>query len=50
VRWRLQCVRSEARTEAHLHCRVKKDDILQGKTQSLVGCEPLCDVEQLSVT
>lgn len=27
----------------------KKDDILQGKTQSLVGCESLCDVEELSV-
>ena len=27
----------------------KKDDILQGKTQSLVGCESLCDVEDLSV-
>jgi hypothetical protein len=28
----------------------KKDDILQGKTQSLVGCESLCDVENLSVS
>ncbi len=28
----------------------KKDDILQGRTQSLVGCESLCDVEELSVT
>ena len=28
----------------------KKDDILQAKTQSLVGCESLCDVEELSVT
>ena len=28
----------------------KKDDILQGKTQSLVGCESLCDVEDLSVS
>jgi hypothetical protein len=27
----------------------KKDDILQGKTQSLVACEALCDVEDLSV-
>ena len=28
----------------------KKDDILQGKTQSLVGCESLCDVENLTVS
>ena len=28
----------------------KKDDILQGKTQSLVGCEALCDVEDLSIS
>ena len=28
----------------------KKDDILQGKTQSLVGCESLCDVEHLQVS
>ncbi|RZL19915.1 MAG: hypothetical protein EOO89_01880 [Pedobacter sp.] len=28
----------------------KKDNILQGRTQSLVGCESLCDVEELSVT
>jgi hypothetical protein len=28
----------------------KKDDILQGKTQSLVGCESLCDIEDLSVS
>jgi hypothetical protein len=27
----------------------KKDDILQGKVQSLVGCESLCDVEDLSI-
>lgn len=27
----------------------KKDNILQGKTQSLVGCESLSDVENLSV-
>lgn len=27
----------------------KKDDIQQGKTQSLVGCESLCDVEELGV-
>lgn len=27
----------------------KKDDILQGKTQSLVGCELLCDVDELDV-
>lgn len=27
----------------------KKDDLLQGKTQSLVGCESLCDVEELGV-
>ena len=28
----------------------KKDDILQGRTQCLVGCESLCDVEDLAVT
>jgi len=28
----------------------KKDDILQAKTQCLVGCESLCDVENLSVS
>ncbi len=28
---------------------VKKDDILQGKTQSLLGCESLCDLEDLEV-
>jgi hypothetical protein len=27
-----------------------KDDLLQGKTQCLVGCEALCDVEGLPVT
>jgi hypothetical protein len=27
----------------------KKDDILQGKTQSLVGCESLCDLENLDI-
>lgn len=27
----------------------KKDDILQGKVQSLVGCESLCDVDNLSI-
>jgi hypothetical protein len=27
----------------------KKDDILQGKTQSLVGCESLADIENLEV-
>ena len=27
----------------------KKDDILQGKTQSLLGCESLCDVENIPV-
>ena len=28
----------------------KKEDILQGKTQSLIGCESLCDVENLAVS
>jgi hypothetical protein len=28
----------------------KKDDLLQGKTQSLVGCESLCDVDDVPVT
>ena len=28
----------------------KKDDILQGKMQCLVGCESLCDVEDLPAT
>lgn len=28
----------------------KKDDILQGKTQSLIGCESLCDVENIPVS
>jgi hypothetical protein len=28
----------------------KKEDILQGKTQSLLGCESLCDIENLSIT
>ncbi len=28
----------------------KKDDLLQGKTQSLIGCESLCDVDDLPVT
>eukprot|EP00981_Chlorochromonas_danica_P013312 scaffold6125_cov262-Ochromonas_danica.AAC.4 len=28
----------------------KKDDILQSRTQSLIGCESLCDIEELSVT
>jgi hypothetical protein len=28
----------------------KKDDILQGKTQTLIGCESLCDVEKLNVS
>lgn len=28
----------------------KKENILQGRTQSLVGCEALCDVENLSVS
>lgn len=28
----------------------KKDDILQGKTQCLLGCESLCDIESLDVT
>jgi hypothetical protein len=27
----------------------KKEDILQGKTLSLIGCESLCDVENLAV-
>ena len=27
----------------------KKDDILQGKVKSLVGCESLCDVDNLSI-
>ncbi len=29
---------------------VKKEDILQGKIQSLVGCESLCDIEDLPVS
>lgn len=28
----------------------KKDDILQGKTHSLVGCESLCDVDDLTAS
>ena len=28
----------------------KKDNILQGKTQSLIGCEALCDVDNLPVS
>lgn len=28
----------------------KEEDILQGKTQSLIGCESLCDIENLAVS